>query len=86
MKTMEFIVERADLGDGVMPLARYEVRQNVGDGRHKRFESLTGNICFLADAVKVVLQHARKGLKSSDIRMVKLVVYTDQEGTKHGKA
>jgi hypothetical protein len=40
----------------------------------------------VAEAVKVVLQYARMGLKSSDIRMVKLVFYTDKEGSRHGKA
>lgn len=86
MKTREFIIERSDFGDAVIPLARYEIRQNVGEGKHKRFEALTGNICYMADALKVVLQHARNGLKSSDIRMVKLVVFTDKEGSRHGKA
>ena len=48
MKSIEFIVERVDFGDGVMPLARYEVRQNVGDGRHKRFMTVIGGGVFSA--------------------------------------
>ena len=48
MKSAEFIVERVDLGDGVMPLARYEVRQNIGDSRHKRFMPVLAGGVFSA--------------------------------------
>lgn len=85
MKSIEFIVERVDFGDGVMPLARYEVRQNVGDGRHKRFMTVIDGGSFLLDAMKMVVALGRKGVSSSDIKMVKITMYTDKEGTKHGK-
>lgn len=85
MKSRQFIVERVDLGDGVMQLARYEVRQNVGDGRHKRFMPVLAGGSFLLDAVKMVVALGRKGVSSSDIKMVKITMYTDKEGTKHGK-
>jgi|GEM_PF-6926651 len=86
MKSKEFIIERVDLGDGVIPLARYEVRQNVGDGKHKTFEAVAGaDRAYMGDAVKSVLALAMRGGSSSDLKMAKITILVDKEGSKHGK-
>jgi hypothetical protein len=91
-----FVIQRKDLGDGVIPLARYLVSsinhkltiksmKNMSIVAEPEVINAAGST-YLRDAVGVALDHARKGCSSSDIKRVEITIQIDKEGSKHGKS
>ena len=83
MKSKEFIIERCRATEIplAVPLSKYSVRENVGDGKRKVFEEVAGgDDLFLLEALRRMVILARDGGDHRHvIKMLKVRIIIEKE-------
>lgn len=78
----QYLIEKVDDGDGIIPLSRYVIKVNTGGENVQSFDPIS-DAKYMMEAVKEVLfKHASTGYKKRELIKAEITIYMERENGK----